>query len=56
MNHILVAVLLALPLAAHAAETYEQAFVTCSEQAEGADDHSAAVQSCMARKGFTEEQ
>ncbi len=55
MKYLLLALLTIVPLAAHAAETYEQAFVACSEQAQGADDHSAAVKACMAAKGFTVE-
>lgn len=52
MKHLLLALLTLLPVGAMASETYEQAFVACSNAATDADDHSAAVKACMEGKGF----
>lgn len=52
---ILLAALL-MPLKAALAETYEQAFVACSEQVAGADgDHKAALDACLRARGFEPE-
>ena len=57
MKQLLLALMLAIvPLVSTLAETYEQAFVTCSQQVAAQDgDHKAAIDACMRARGFTPE-